>query len=238
MSISMLTTAGMFQWWCSELSGVRVLPRLCGPFLNPSRSFTDPLSAYMVTALNLGFIALHVYYLWDYFREAVQGSAILSGTKKSPARAAVTTQTTAQNNRLAATLTLFASSILVMFADIALVLVRTALSSDPFLFFLAIFGGQIVSDIIYCAYMRRFANALLQEKESQSIAASTVYAPPSAHISDRDDMRGVRGPDYVSIDGTRVDFNSLQYSDTKSIPVEMQSPYSKHHSDRYVGRYC
>ncbi|KXS17397.1 hypothetical protein M427DRAFT_54685 [Gonapodya prolifera JEL478] len=229
MGVSMLATAGMFQWWCSELTGVRVLPRLCGPETNPARSFTDPLSSYMAAALNLLFIVLHVYYLWGYFREAAQSSAHFSGSKKS---STIAKPVSAQNGRLAATLTLFASSILVMISDMAQYILRRALSSNPFAFFLIVFGGQILTDVIYCSYMRKFANELLREEQFRSIPAA-VYSPPSAQLREREEMGAVPGPDYVSIDGNRMNLQAPYPSNSRLSPVEMPAPFPTRVSGRY-----
>ncbi|KXS16452.1 hypothetical protein M427DRAFT_43544 [Gonapodya prolifera JEL478] len=196
-------------------------------------TFTEPLASAMAAAQNFIFIALHVYYLWGYFVEAVQGSAVLSNSKKTTSKEP---DTSVQNNRLAATLTLFASSILVMINDMVLGIVRTVISLNPFAFFLVVFGGQIISDIIYCSYMRRFATALLKEKQARSIPMSNVYNPPSAHVSDREDMQGgMPGPRYVSIDGHPMNSHSYRTDGIQPrMPVEMPSSFPARHSDGFV----
>ncbi|KXS16449.1 hypothetical protein M427DRAFT_55408 [Gonapodya prolifera JEL478] len=80
--------------------------------------------------------------------------------------------------------------------------------------------------------MRRFANTLLKEEQLRSIPGA-AYSPPSAHVSERKDVGGVRGPDYVSIDGNRMSLQNFPSSDRLS-PVGMPAPFPPRTSDRYA----
>ncbi|KXS17389.1 hypothetical protein M427DRAFT_54678 [Gonapodya prolifera JEL478] len=147
-----------FQWWCAVSPAERVLPRLCsGPLTDEQLRWTDLTGSISGAVVNLVFIILHVYYLWDYFRDVFAG--------KTSAHLGGPSAILAPTNRFAATLRLFSGSILVMLVDFAQFTLRKFFTSDPLHFFILIWGAQIVSDIIYCSYMRRFANDLHREAQ-------------------------------------------------------------------------
>ncbi|KXS17368.1 hypothetical protein M427DRAFT_68488 [Gonapodya prolifera JEL478] len=207
---SMLISAGTFQWYCVSTTAVRLLPRLCGPE-TPSE-LPDILGSSFNGLQNLIFIVLHVYYLWDYFREIFHPS----GFGDLPAKQHGSTLVAPRTGRFTATLALCASSILVMIVDGLQYSIRRVFSSDPFQYFIIVWGSQIVSDIIYCGYMRRFATELHREAQFLAFPSNTMGARATPQPPPATAAVTSSGVQYVELDGA--------HTSPRPVPLEIPGP--------------
>ncbi|KXS12952.1 hypothetical protein M427DRAFT_71707 [Gonapodya prolifera JEL478] len=209
---TVVASAASFESYCAVTTGVRVLPRLCGPETLPGWTITDSLSTWMCAGQNFFFAILHVYYLRDYFTEIFSST---EADNKGGLGAPMT-------NRFAATLSMCAGSILVMIVDGMQFLIRRLFSSDPVKYFIIVFGSQILSDIIYCAYMRRFAAELYRETQITAFPYPAVGGGGSGNGRHYPPVHSPGGVDYG------VDYVTLREMGGKNatmhVPVEYPSP--------------
>ncbi|KXS17398.1 hypothetical protein M427DRAFT_30527 [Gonapodya prolifera JEL478] len=119
----------------------------------------DTLTSASGAFINLLFIVLHLYYLRDYFWDLVEGRLDTEEDEDGCGAA----------NRVAATLRVFLDSIAGMFIDFVFYAIRPLYQEYPLTFFLIVWLSQIVYVLIYCSYMRRFANGLHREKQIRSV---------------------------------------------------------------------